>query len=655
MPPPKSHKTLSPAEVEILRRWIVQGAPYEKHWAFEPPVKSAPPTVKAASRVTNPIDAFVLARLEKEGLTLSPEADRATLIRRATLAITGLPPTLAEVDAFNADAAPDAFGKVVDRLLGSPRFGEHMAHWWLDLARYGDTHGLHLDNEREMWLYRDWVIAAFNRNLPFDQFTVEQLAGDQIPNATNDQKIASGFNRCNVTTSEGGAIDAEFRFRYAIDRSTTTAQTWLALTTQCAVCHDHKFDPISQKEVYQIYAFFNSSADPAMDGNKALVEPVVQNSTPEQRQQIAALDTKLSAQKKELGAAVKIAVQAYQDPADAADKTAAQPVSEVWMEDGFPAGATPQTNVGDAPLMFVGSPDMPPASGKLALKRTAKGVAQDFFSGGASFIVPNDAIISVMARTDPANQPRAIMIQFHTTDWKARAVWGEDTAIPYGKLGTPEHFLAGGLPPNGQWTQLDVPAEKIGLRPGDKIDGFAFTQADGTVFWDRLVVRGTNQPATDPHTVVCSVAENGGGERHAERSATAECAAKKARRGSQAGGGRKAARTFRSKRLCHHAGRLFCRGKGSQRARARTREFRESDSEQLRDARHGSAARVVRDGARALRQTRREGDARNARDFARRWTPRIRADSTWRVGSWTRKIHSRRVSRRIGSGSTSSA
>ncbi len=500
MPPPKSHKTLSPTEKEVLRRWIVQGAPYEKHWAFEAPVKLASPAVKDASRVRNPIDAFVISRLEKEALALSPEADKATLIRRVTLAITGLPPTPQEVAAFTADAAPDSFGRLVDRLLASPRFGEHMAHWWLDLARYGDTHGLHFDNEREMWLYRDWVIGAFNRNEPFDQFTIEQLAGDQIPNATDDQKTASGFNRCNVTTSEGGAIDAEFRFRYAIDRSTTTAQTWLALTTQCAVCHDHKFDPISQKEVYQLYAFFNSSADPAMDGNKANVEPVIQVATTEKKRQLAEFEAKAGAAKKQLAAAVAAAVKSYVDPADAPPAEVAQKkVEEVWMEDGFPAGAVPQVNAGEPPLMLVGSAEMPPATGKLAIKRTAKGVSQDFFSGGgASFIVPNDAIISVMARTDAADQPRAIMVQFHTTDWKARAVWGEDTAIPYGAPGTPEHYLAGGLPPNGQWTQLDVPAEKLGLKPGDQIDGYAFTQSGGTVYWDHLAVRGTNEPAADP-------------------------------------------------------------------------------------------------------------------------------------------------------------
>jgi hypothetical protein len=478
----------------------LQGAPYQKHWAFEAPVKSAPPVLNAtASRARNPIDAFLFARLEQLGLTPSPEADKATLVRRVTLAITGLPPTPKEVDAFVADNAPDAYDKLVDRLLASPRFGEHMAHWWLDLARYADTHGLHFDNEREMWLYRDWVIGAFNHNLPFDEFTIEQIAGDQIPNATSDQLVASGFNRCNVTTNEGGAIKEEYLFRYAIDRTATTVQTWLGLTGQCAVCHDHKFDPISQKELYSLYAFFNSAADPAMDGNKFLTEPVMKYSNSEQTKQLAEFDGKIAAAKKKLSEAVTVAANGYKDPAGSPANAAPRKVGEVWMEDSFPPGTKPGINPGTPPLQFVGNEEMAAASGKLCIKRVAKGVGQDFFSGGATFTVPSEGIISVMARTDGADQPRAIMIQFHTANgWDHRAVWGEKGVIGYGKPDTSEHFLAGPLPAAGQWTQLDVPVEKIGLKAGDKIDGYAFTQFDGTVYWDHLAVRGVDDPANDP-------------------------------------------------------------------------------------------------------------------------------------------------------------
>ncbi|MES2570906.1 MAG: PSD1 and planctomycete cytochrome C domain-containing protein [Verrucomicrobiota bacterium] len=495
MPPPKSHKTLSNDEKELIRRWILQGAQYEKHWAFEPISKPALPAVKEAGRVRNPVDAFVFARLEKAGLAPSPEADKGTLIRRATLAITGLPPTTQELDAFLADTAPEAYERLIGRLLESPRFGEHMAHWWLDLARYGDTHGLHLDNERQMWLYRDWVIDAFNRNLPFDQFTIEQLAGDQLENPTVAQKIATGFNRCNVSSSEGGAIPEELRFRYSLDRMTTTVQTWLGLTAQCATCHDHKFDPITQKEVYELYAFFNSAADPALDGNKLNVEPILPNPTTEQSARLANLDIQLAAAKKRLKDAA--GALAYLDPADDPGTAAPRPVEEIWMEDSFPAGVKPQVNEGSAALMLVGGEGMAPASGKRAIKRTAKGIGQDFFSGGATFTIPKDGIISVMARTDGADLPRAIMLQFHTGEWSHRAVWGEEGVIAYGKPGTSEHYRVGALPAAGQWTQLDVPAEKVGLKAGDKIDGYAFTQFDGTVYWDRLAVRGVADPAND--------------------------------------------------------------------------------------------------------------------------------------------------------------
>jgi len=219
---------------ELLRRWIESGAAYEKHWAFVPPVRPEPGVTTNSAWARNEIDRFVLANLETRHLQPSPPAARETQLRRVSLDLTGLPPTLEELDAFLQDASPDAYVRAVDRLLNSPRYGEHMARYWLDLARYGDTHGLHLDNERSLWPYRDWVVEAFNRNLPFDQFTIWQLAGDLLPNPTREQLVASGFNRCNVSTSEGGAIDEEFQVRYAVDRVETTATTWMGLTMGCA-------------------------------------------------------------------------------------------------------------------------------------------------------------------------------------------------------------------------------------------------------------------------------------------------------------------------------------------------------------------------------------------------------------------------------------
>ncbi|MFN0125631.1 MAG: PSD1 and planctomycete cytochrome C domain-containing protein [Verrucomicrobiales bacterium] len=261
MPPADSNKPrLSEQQVAVLRQWIREGAGYQGHWAFSPPVRPPVPEVVAAhaDRLAGPIDAFVIARLEKEGISPSPEADRATLIRRVTLDLTGLPPTPDEVRAYLQDTAPEAWERVVDRLLASPHYGEMMAISWLDMARFADSNGYQTDSSRQMWPWRDWVIRAFNQNIPFDQFTIEQVAGDLLPHATRDQRIASGFNRNHRLNGEGGLIQAEWFVETVIDRVETTGSTWMALTLNCARCHDHKYDPISQKEFYSLFAFFNS-------------------------------------------------------------------------------------------------------------------------------------------------------------------------------------------------------------------------------------------------------------------------------------------------------------------------------------------------------------------------------------------------------------
>ena len=301
MPPAGFNKTLTPEQIEAVTQWIREGAKWEEHWAFTTPVRSTPPTVKNGDWVRNPIDAFILSRLEKEGLTPASEADKRTLIRRLSFDLTGLPPTREEVHQFLTDDSPDAYEKLIDAFMAKPEYGEHLGRFWLDVARYGDTHGLHLDNYREMWPYRDWVINAFNKNMPFDQFTTEQLAGDLLPEPTVDQRVATGFNRCHVTTSEGGSIDAEYYVRYAIDRANTTSTVWMGLTVGCAQCHDHKYDPITQKEFYQLYAYFNNITENAMDGNRKDSPPVVKLPTPEQEAELAAFDeqiTELDAQTK---------------------------------------------------------------------------------------------------------------------------------------------------------------------------------------------------------------------------------------------------------------------------------------------------------------------------------------------------------------------
>ncbi len=275
MPPPKTKKKLTDAQKEILKRWIAEGAEYEPHWSFIPPKRPALPAVKNTSWVRNPIDRFVLAELEKRGLQPAPEADRRTLARRLSLDLVGLPPEPADVEEFVNDKRPDAYERYVDKLLASPHWGEHRARYWLDAARYADTHGIHFDNYREMWSYRDWVINAFNRNMHFDQFTIEQLAGDLLPNRTLDQQVATGFNRCNITSNEGGLIPEEYLVLYTRDRTETTARVFLGLTANCAVCHDHKFDPLTMKDFYSMSAFFNNTTQGAMDGNIKDTPPVV--------------------------------------------------------------------------------------------------------------------------------------------------------------------------------------------------------------------------------------------------------------------------------------------------------------------------------------------------------------------------------------------
>ncbi len=275
MPPGSGHKRLSDDQKQTLERWIAQGAKYEPHWSLIAPTKPAIPSVVNEAWVRNPIDAFVLAKLDAVGLPPAPEADRRTIARRLSLDLVGLPPTPQTVEEFAGDPSPDYYERYVDALLKSARYGEHRGRYWLDYARYADTHGIHFDNFREMWSYRDWVIDAFNRNLPFDQFTIQQLAGDLLPSPTLDQLIASGFNRCNITTNEGGIIDEEYKVLYARDRTETTSTVWMALTTGCAVCHDHKFDPVSQRDFYALSAFFNNTTQAVRDGNIANTPPIV--------------------------------------------------------------------------------------------------------------------------------------------------------------------------------------------------------------------------------------------------------------------------------------------------------------------------------------------------------------------------------------------
>ncbi len=296
MPPAEAGRQLKPEQVELLRRWIEQGAKWQPHWSLIAPKRPAVPAVAHRQwAIANPIDNFILTRLEREGLQPSPEADRAALIRRVSLDLTGLPPTLAEVDAFLADSSPQAYERVVDRQLASPRFGERMASRWLDAARYADTSGYQSDGERYMWRWRDWVIDAYNRNLPFDQFTIEQLAGDLLPNATLAQRIATGFNRNHRGNAEGGIVPEEYAVEYVVDRVDTTATVWLGLTMGCARCHDHKYDPVTQREFYSMFAYFNNVPEKGRAIKIGNSPPVLIAPTEAQAQELAKLGQQLAA------------------------------------------------------------------------------------------------------------------------------------------------------------------------------------------------------------------------------------------------------------------------------------------------------------------------------------------------------------------------
>lgn len=302
MPPPKSNRKLTPQQIELLKHWVDAGAPWGKHWAYEIPTRPEVPKVSAAKNaVRNPIDNFILARLAKEGVKPSPEAAKETLIRRVTLDLTGLPPTPGEVDAFLKDKSPSAYEKVVDRLLASPRYGERMAWDWLDAARYADSNGYQGDPERTMWPWRDWVVNALNANLPYDQFTIEQLAGDLLPNATREQKLASGFNRNNMHNGEGGRIAEETRVENVFDRVETTATIWLGATFTCCRCHDHKYDPFTLRDYFGLYDIYNQMSETGA-GRGGQAPPILDFSTPAEEERSKKAVQKFNAAVKEVEA-----------------------------------------------------------------------------------------------------------------------------------------------------------------------------------------------------------------------------------------------------------------------------------------------------------------------------------------------------------------
>jgi hypothetical protein len=489
MPPPETGKALKPAEVELLRRWIEQGAGYQRHWAFEVPASRQLPTVKQSALVRNPIDAFVLSKLESKRLQPQAEADRATLIRRVAFVLTGLPPKVSEVEEFLSDTSVDAYEQMVERFLASPRYGEEQARHWLDVARYADTHGLHLDNEREMWAYRDWVIDAFNSNLSFDQFTTWQIAGDLLPNPTQQQRVATGFNRCNVTTSEGGAITDEWVYRYAVDRTSTTMQTWMGLTAGCAVCHDHKYDPISSRDFYSMYAFFYSAADPGMDGNIRNTNPFTKVPTEAQRAELAAAVKRRDSAEENLKGAIETA--GIQDPAELSN-TEDQAISDSLIDDTFPWGSrTRNTSRNDA--VWVRNPDFGPRSGERVLE-LAYGSRYDLTIELASnqVIVPEQGRLSFWMRVDADHVPGYVALQIDDGR-NHRVMWGNQRAS-----GNSGDTTMGPIPSGGEWTRIEIPLDTIQAQAGATIRNLVFTQEGGRIWIDDVRLEGRVSRAKDP-------------------------------------------------------------------------------------------------------------------------------------------------------------
>lgn len=486
MPPPESKKTLTPQQKETLQRWVEQGAKYQKHWAFEPIEKPAVPVVEGAK---HPVDAFLNARLQQVGLKPQPEADRETLIRRVAITLAGLPPTLKEIDEFLADTAPGAYERMVDRYLASPRYGEEMAKHWLDVARYADTHGLHLDNERQMWAYRDWVIDAFNKNLPYDQFTVWQVAGDLLPNPTTEQLVATGFNRCNVTTSEGGSIAEEFVYRYAVERTTAVAQAWLGLTAGCAVCHDHKYDPLTMKEFYSLYAFFNNAADPAMDGNINVTPPFLKLPTAAQK---AAME---AASKVERDARewldTLVAHADYRDPAET-KSSARKPVREILVDEALPPGSVPRSSSRNA-IDWLTDPPFKAASGRRVIRQAFASSYNDQVEFKLRpIVVPYDASFEVSLRVESTEVPDSVsfgLLSGQTVTWKKT----DAGLVREGAEGPQAAPLTAGV-----WHRVTLSAADLGLKPGDRVGGVKFSQTGGIAYWDALTLIGNADPALDP-------------------------------------------------------------------------------------------------------------------------------------------------------------
>ncbi len=485
MPPQASNRQPTQKQIDTLIRWIAEGAEWEEHWVYNLSERVEPPTVQNSDRGRNPIDRFILGRLDAEGLKPADAADKRTLIRRLNFDLTGLLPKPAEVEQFLRDERPSAYEELVNRLLSKPQYGERMAIYWLDLVRYADTSGYHSDESVSVWPYRDYVIRAFNDNMPFDQFTLENLAGDLLPNATREQKVASGYNRLNQTTAEGGAQAKEYLAIYAADRVRTTASVWLGATLGCAQCHDHKFDPYTAKDFYSFAAFFADIEGPGVYGGGSKWAPVVMLPTAEQQTALQEIDDELT-KLREVFNASSPALEAEQARWEAEILSllpSTEPADFAWVDDAQHNGGRT-----DGVWEFVGKNEAPVFSKLRSRRQTAKPeqtIQHSFRGANRKFTLDEEDRLFAYVWLDPGAPPETLMLQWNDGNWEHRAFWGEDK-IKFGGLGkdTPAHKPMGPLPETGEWVRLEVTPADVGLEPGSVLNGMAFVQHGGTAYWD---------------------------------------------------------------------------------------------------------------------------------------------------------------------------
>ncbi len=485
MPPQSQNRQPTQEQIDTIIQWIAEGAEWEEHWAYNPPQRIDPPEVQNTDWIHNPIDNFILNNLEKKELTPSTQADKRTLIRRLYFDLTGLLPPSGEVEQFIRDKRPEAYEELVNRLITKQQFGEKMAIYWLDLVRYADTSGYHSDENVSVWPYRDYVINAFNENMPFNQFTIENLAGDLLPNATPEQKVASGYNRLIQTTAEGGAQAKEYLSIYAADRVRTTASVWLGATLGCAQCHDHKFDPYTAKDFYSFAAFFADVEGPGVYRGGSKWDPVVMLPNPEQQSELDKIDDDLIRLRKVFDLSSP-GLQSEQKKWEDELKpllSSTDPADFAWVDDV-------QSNGGrtDGKWNFVEKTEAPVFSKKYSRLQTANPdqlVQHSFHNANRKFTLNDGDKLFAYVWLDPENPPKTIMLQWNDGNWDHRAFWGEDK-ITYGEIGndTPAHKPMGELPKLGEWVRLEVDPEIVGLKTGSVLNGMAFTQFGGKAYWD---------------------------------------------------------------------------------------------------------------------------------------------------------------------------